>query len=432
MDWNPLINNLRGEQIVPVIGYDLSLVKDEKDKLVPLNRYIARKLTGQLKIRYEGQTVGELALKHRSANIPLSVKTIYNEIDEERFYTEPLEKLAQIGDFKFYISTTLDDRLAEALREVRSPGQLKVIDYSLGQMSDDSTYSDEEEEAPVTVFNLLGSFENVTASAINDEEMLEYIFTLSGKQSRHQLAQYFLRRVKDKSLLFIGCDFEDWFMRFIIRILTNRRYEDQKLNDYLVPGEVNYCPELHQFLKPFGTNIFLLDKSVKRNVQMFVDQLHERWMEWEKNRPKRYDGRVFLSYNNPDREKVEKVKKLLVAKGIQSVWLDVDNLASGKHRELIEKEIWNCNVFIPMISDNALTNSESYMWAVEGKTIKDRLKVAKYNPAMSFNVIPIILDKTKRGDERIPQFIRDFSMWELDKKKDRIIEEIVKGLTPLS
>lgn len=431
VNWESFIGNLTTGDIIPVIGEDLSLVKNKNDELITLNRYIAEELTQRLSIPYMGQRICQLATDYPNANIMLATNAIYNNIDEDRFYMGPMEKLAAITDFKFYISTTLDDRLEKALRKSRNlkNNEMKIIDYSLQQSSDIQV--DIGDNIPVTVFNLLGSLRNIMESAFTEEEILEHFFSLSNKQNRHPLADYFIKRVKNKTLLFIGCDFPDWFMRFIIRILTNQRYKLRIFSDYIVSDENDKYPDLNKFLAQFNKNIITKEMAQGRNVMAFIDELYRRWSDSSQNHPVQYEGSVFLSYNHPDMEKAKTLKQLLKAKGIRNAWFDIDDLHAGEHQALIDEEIKKCKVFIPLISNNSLTNNQSYMWKFECPGIEGRLNADKYYGKMSFQIIPIVLDNTARNDERIPKFMRDFTIWDLDKNKDKIIEEITKVLTPL-
>jgi hypothetical protein len=432
MNWDSFIDNLTAGQIIPIIGNDLSLVKDKDDKPVPLYDYIAGELAKKLDADYTGQSINQLATAYPHANVMLTTHSIYSKIDEDRFYTDPLEKLAEITDFKFFISTSLDDRLEKALRKARNlkKNEMKIIDYSLQQFSD--TPTDEEEEPPVTVFNLLGSLTNITESAFTEEEILEHFFSLTSQQNRHPLADYFMRQVKNKILLFIGFDFPDWFMRFIIRILTNQRYKFRIFSDYFVCEECHKSPELNQFLKQFNKNIISIEGTGgKRTAPAFIDELHDKWSEALENRPIQYEDSVFISYNHRDQEGVKTLKKLLRARGIRNVWFDIEDLDAGEHKVLIEEEIKKCKVFIPIVSDNSLTHNQSYTWKVEWAGIEARLMADKYYGKMSFQIVPIILDKTPRDDARIPQFMRAFSIWDLEENKERILEEITKQLTPL-
>lgn len=433
MKWESFMDNLTAGQIVPIIGNDLSLLKDDKDERIPLREFIARELTHRLEVPYTGQTISQLVFAYPNENIILTTNAIYNKLEPGRFYLDPLEKLAEITAFKFFVSTSQDDLLEKALRKARNlkRNELRVINYSLQQVTESSTYSDEKEDFPVTVFNILGSFGNVTNSAFNDEEVLEHFFSLAVKHNLHPLADYFMQQIENKILLFIGCDFPDWFMRFVIRIMTNQRYKFRIFSDYIVNDEYAKNVELTTFLKQFNKNIITIEENKAGNTRLFIDELYEKWTEFQEHRPIQYEGTVFLSYNHPDQEKVKTLKKLLRAKGIRNVWFDIEDLDAGEHKKLIASEIKKCKVFIPLISNNSLTNNQSYTWKVEWAGIEARLMADKYYDNISFQIIPIILDDTARDDKRIPSFMRDFSIWNLDQDTERLLEEISKTLTPL-
>lgn len=340
-------------------------------------------------------------------------------------------KLAEITHFRFFISTTLDGLLVKALCKARKlkKNQVKEINYSLQKLSYTPT---EKEEAPqVTVFNLFGSFGNILKPAFDEEEMLEHIFTLSRNDEDHPLASYFMECVQNKILLFIGCDFPDWFMRFIIRIVTNERYRNRTLCDYIVWSEIDKCPKLNTFLKQFNKNIFTPGKCREGNLSLFIDELHNKWTGVLDKQPIKYQGTVFLSYNNPDREIARTLKKRLRAKGVRNVWFDIDDLDIGKHREKIEDEIIKCDIFIPLISNNSLTNENSYTRTVEWACIEGRLSADKIYKRSTFKLVPIIIDDTDRSDKRIPGYMRKFAMWNLRQDLERIIEVITGALTPI-
>jgi hypothetical protein len=412
------------------------MVLDDNEDPVPLYEFIAREVCKKRDIEYEGQTIGELALAYPNDNIPATCNSIYNKIDADKFFMEPLQKLAEIGDFKFFISTTLDDMLVKALRKSRNlkKKEMNILNYSLQQFSDmdfDDDDDDDEKEPKTTVFKILGNFDNVTESAFNEEEMLEHFLSITSKFNRHPMADYFIKQVKNKILLFIGCDFPDWFMRFIIRILTNQRYKYRNFNDYIVPHIDESKKNLTQFLNQFNKNVVVLDSPKEGNVRGFVNQMHEKYLEAMETRPIQYEGTVFLSYNHRDVEAVEKFKKLLRAKGIRNTWFDLDDLPSGEHRSSIEEEIRQCSVFVPIISENSLGHPESYTWQVEWKAIEMRMTADKFYGKMSFQMIPCIADQTERGDKRIPDYMQAFAVWELEEHKERVAEEIIKHLTPL-
>jgi len=440
MNWESFLDNIAAGKIIPVIGDNLGLVKDENGIPTLLYHYIARELTRKLNIPYTGQSISELDLSHPNDNIPTTIHTIYSNIDKDRFFTKPLEQLADITDFKFYVSTTIDDLLVNALRKERNLGadDLDVIDYSLQQQSDTPTTEEtKEDKNRVTVFNLLGSLGELTECAVNEEEMMEHFISITCKQKRHAQVDYFLRQVKNKIFLFIGCDYPDWFMRFVIRILTNERFRHRNLSDYIVNDDCNKCPELNRFLTYFKKNIIVIKENETGNTQAFIDEFHERWTENVKGIPPRFEGTVFLSYYNKDREKVKYFKGMLRARGIQNVWFDIDDLQAGEHRKLIETEIKKCKVFIPLISTQALDHTGGYMWQVEWAAIEKRLEIDRNNIQFyggdkpSFQLIPCILDNSAQNDERIPAFMKSFTIWNLNQDQGKVIAEIEKYLAPL-
>jgi len=436
MKWEPLIENLTAGKIIPVIGNDLIRVKDKNGTLIPLYRHITRELTRTLKIQYTGQSIAELALAYPNENVIQTAESIFKKMSAESFNLELLEKLTRIRDFNFFISTTHDGLLAKALRTSRNlePHKVEVIDYSLQNKPKPAHKKGNEPQ--VTVFNVLGSFENVDEAACDDEKMLEHFFSLSNKNHPNRnLADYFMKQmeqIKGKILLFIGCDFPDWFMRFIIRIITNNRYSDLRSSDYIVWDKVDKATDVYKFLTRYKKNIYTPEDCTQGNVQRFIDELYERWIEAYENFPIRYEGTVFLSYNIPDLELARQLKKLLLAEGIRSVWFDKDDLGAGKHKDLIKEEITKCKVFIPLLSNHSLSAADnSYVKEVEWASIEGRIKYNEQNEGRSFQLIPIVVDNTDRKDNRIPKFMRDFTMWDFQKNREHIIEGVRKELTPL-
>ena len=121
IQWESLMDSIIDGDVVPVIGNDLSLLKGKDDKPTPLYEYIASQVVQEHKVPYNNQSIHELALTNQEIKIPnihTKIRTLYKKIKRENnFYTEPLEKLARITDFKFYISTSIDDILEETIKE---------------------------------------------------------------------------------------------------------------------------------------------------------------------------------------------------------------------------------------------------------------------------------------------------------------------------
>jgi hypothetical protein len=426
MNWQRFINKLSDGDIIPVIGSDLSLLKGEDGTPVYLYDYLIKRLIEREEIPYTNQGIGEIVLAHKE--IGPSIKAIYRQIDGEKFYTRPLEKLAGITDFKFFVSTTVDDLLEKAIRNVRrySDSQLNVIDYSLQAKSPAAN------ESEVTVFNLLGNLDDLMHSALDEEEVLEYFFSIAWREfENHPQANYFLEHVRGKIFLFIGCDFPDWLMRFVIRILSNRRIKDKTFKDYIV---CNVCEtnagrrKLRDFLDRCEKDFIIIDDGGPNNVEAFVDVLYSKWKERKKGEKcTRCEGIIFLSYYHRDESEAADLKNKLEEQGVE-VWFDKEDLHAGEHKKRIWDAIDKCKIFIPVISGKCLEATESYARQYEWPTAKMIFEYKK-NSGREFNILPCFIGDVDRKDNRIPGFMRDFTIFDL-KEKDKILDEVKRLLKP--
>jgi hypothetical protein len=425
MNWKLFIYNLTAGNVIPVIGNNLSLLKGENGTPVPLYDFIAGRLMEiEDDIPYTRQSIGEIVLAH--PEIAPTIKSIYKQISEESFYTGPLEKLAEITDFNFFISTTVDDLLVKAIRKVRhyDDSEINVINYSLQGKSPTNV------EPKVTVFNLLGTLDDLKHSAIDEEEMLEYFFSIAWREcDNHPQAEYFIRHVRDKTLLFIGCDFPDWLMRFVIRILSNRRIKDETFKDHIVISTKKESGKLKNFLAQCEKDVVIINEEQANNAEIFIHLLYNKWRDKKKeDKCTQYEGTVFLSYYHKDEKDAEALKNALETERI-NVWFDKEDLRAGEHEDRIWEAIDKCKIFIPVISGKCLDAAESY--AREYEWAKANLIYNyKKKSDQPLAVIPCSIGEVDRKDERIPGFMRDSTIFDLKTGQDRIVDEVKNLLKP--
>jgi hypothetical protein len=154
-----------------------------------------------------------------------------------------------------------------------------------------------------------------------------------------------------------------------------------------------------------------------------VNKLYLEWVKVNANKvPFKYDGTVFISYNNQDLQKAREIRNKIRAEGID-VWFDEENLGSGQHRPYIESEIKKCKVFLPIISNTVLDKPDSYSQEVEWRTAKQRFEFDKFMEKESFAILPIFIDGTQRNDIRLPEFMRSFANFQFD-QLEFVIEQI--------
>jgi len=429
MQWENLMDRLKSGEIVPVIGNDLILVKKNNKDFISLYEYFARETAKYYEIPNPSLSIHELTLNHqgfKNENIHLKIKEIYDKLkSEKKIFIEPLIKLAEITDFKYYISTSIDDLLEDAIRNERqiAEGELNVIDYSLVKKAN------KHEQHNVTIFRLMGSLNNLADFAIDEEKMLEHVYSISSREYHdHPQVNELIDRIKDKIFLFIGCDFPDWFMRFLMRILTNRRLNNMVIKDYVINKSSKNPEKLVNFLTHCGKDCVVIEESDINDATTFVDQLYSQWKASARmSRKNQIKGTVFLSYYHENQQYAEYLKEKLAAEGIQ-VWFDKNNLGPGKHKDIIEKAIMKeCGVFVPLISAEILDKPNCYAREVEWKAAEYRFNVDKYR-GVPFIIIPCVIGDYDFSKNRIPDFFKELTAYNLRKEEKRLIDVIKDNL----
>lgn len=112
---------------------------------------------------------------------------------------------------------------------------------------------------------------------------------------------------------------------------------------------------------------------------------------------------IFLSYAKQDAEAAERICTALRAAGIE-VWFDQSELRGGDPWDAaIRRQIKTCALIIPIISANTQGRAEGY-FRLEWKLAIDRSHLmAQDRPFL----IPVVIDDTQEGDERVPDKFRD-------------------------
>lgn len=424
IEWNELLSELSAGRVVPVIGNDLSLIKDD-DSVITLNRFILRKLRERYLRITTQENLSELILYE--PEIKQAIREIYDSLSEDQIELSLLIELSKVPEFSFFISVTIDDLLIKALCKERKleKSQIRVINYSIAQSPSQISWG---EQPRITVFKLLGSLAQ-GYPAMNEEEMLEYFFSLAVNQ-QDEIIETFFNLVEDKRLLFIGCDFSDWFMRFIIRIISNKRYRDHQIKHFVVWDGRSLDQKLYSFLEYFQEYLYPPIEDHYKGVRTFIEKLHEK-KKLDENVPLKYIGLVFISYYNKDKDIAKQLKAFLRKKGID-IWFDEDHFHSGKVTDVIISKIRECNVFIALLSNNILSEPACYAVKTEWPAMRERLNYDRQQTQKNtFLPFPIIADNTDFKDQRIPEYIRDYHMECFPTGQNLILQEILKYLVPV-
>jgi len=374
-----LITIVAQGRVIPVIGPELVTI--ERDGvMVPIDRYLAPQLAERLRLPVSqlppDATLSDVFALHAqrggaTAMVPFELQKLLR--DRPLPTPEPLKKLAQIRQFRMFVSLTFDNLLAKAIREVRPEDSTQLLElaYSPKRPPEEVDLpagwklarDDRDPEPPPLVFHLFGRGSTQRDFVLTEEDTLEWISTL---QSESRRPVRLFDQLRDNNVLFVGCRFPDWLARFALRttkgkLLSERREVMEFVADEYAAQDRN----LTLFLDHFSAST----KVFPGRAVEFVDKLVERWQQEHGDtssaeprslapsggRP----GSVFISYSTTDREEAEKLLSGL-SKAVD-VWMDVERLDSGVDWDAtIQRNIAECSVFVPVLSKRAAARDTGY------------------------------------------------------------------------
>jgi hypothetical protein len=323
-DWESLLFAIDDARVVPIIGRDLILLPAARGAApVPYYHYLALRLAEKLKVDPPLEpTIEEVALRHRRQGRPsespyAALRSIVEEPSPfDHALPGALKKLARIEPLWLFVSTTFDDLMARVLREERRGATVEEIDNLLrGTPADLKT--DKPGDGKAVVYRLLGRPGRPGDFALFDHERLELVLNLPELLESGGLKN--LGAVlHDAMLLFLGCGFPDWLMRFFIRALRGRARSG-------VESQANVA-ETHA-LENTSLVLFLLNQEVgvyPGDALTFLDELDVRWDAFRKKGggssvvvPAGSGTDVVLSCHDDDRPRIDEIASALRRWGVR-------------------------------------------------------------------------------------------------------------------
>lgn len=420
--WEDLLMYIREQRVVPIIGPELLIVRDETGAEVPLYRLVARKLAEELKVEPSSATDDR-------AIYDVAARYLLGRSDRKRLYTcmnkvldgmridipEPIRKLSEISGFRLFLTVTCDDLLAQALKQTREGAAVLQLAYAPNARNAVSELPAGIDLATRTVvYHLLGRKSASPEFVITEEDLLEFLYAMQDTTRRP--ANLF-DELNKHHLLLIGTGFPDWLARFVIRIAKGKRlWEERDCKEFLVDRTITSEPDLVLFLKSFSreTEVFMQGGAVE-----FINTLHRRYLESEggpapvgtsgPDELQMDKGAVFISYASQDRPFAEGIAKALAAQNV-SVWFDRNELQGGDDYDLkIRRNVFNCSLFLPLISSTTVNRLEGYFrkewtWASQ--------RAEQIADGVPF-IVPTALDGTPENESAkvplrflVPQWMR--------------------------
>jgi hypothetical protein len=220
-----------------VLGPQLSSIT-ENGRNIPLRHRLARELAEEL-AKTPGMAIpdpDDLALvastyqKHFNG----SRLTLEHKVGSfYRRYNDPGDVLRSIAHlpFRIILSTAQDNLLQSAFKK---EGKLwQEGHYRMGETQADNY--DESSSLPY-IYQLFGKVldKDVDRLVLTQQDQLRYIDSMQGVGRETRLPPALLRAMQDcKGFLFLGFDFEDWYLRVLLHILHFSRDEQAVFGQHL-------------------------------------------------------------------------------------------------------------------------------------------------------------------------------------------------------
>ena len=423
--WNRLLQKIRESNVVPILGPRLLV---GADGLTSLQGQIARRLLEDCGKSADAPltTFREL---HEAVSLVGSIiqgQELYDRVNDaicsvihsrppapQPPIPAPIRQLAQIADFRLYVTLTPDDFLVESLKRRCAVNEI-IHAPNLATSDGKDLPSDWKTRAGVVqVLYLFGKACTLPNFVIHDEDVLEYAHNVIAHGS--QVPKAFLGELQQRNLLLIGCNFPDWLTRFFLRAFAQTPLSKKDRRAWLIEP---LQPEesLTVFLRSYSkeTEVLSQDSPVE-----FVRELHRRWMEAAgggadagppeaEQQPPR--AMFFISYSRKsDISKAESIYKALLNLKVSEaeVWFDRQAIDPGEdYQRKILEGIQGCRYFLPVLSKTINQREEGFVFR-EWQAACNRL-----NDMNREFVLPVIVD----GDYD-PEIYRPKQVWEWRQRK---------------
>ena len=401
-DWDELLDFITDRQLTPILGKEMYKFKQD-DLLMPVDEYLSRQILGLNNVTDQAaltltQAVNYLVneKKVKTMDIIRKLKLMIKEIN---FEFPLLSQFLSITDINYYINTAVYNNVLENNLTAIRKQTATSINFSINEPFSDADDLDKL-QVPF-VFNVFGSLLNTVDPALSEEDMLEYTGYFKEKIKN---ATNIINALKNKNLLFLGCAFPDWMVRFILRLLSNEPMHDwgSKRTIIVVNDMSDARKKQYEFLKNYDVVTY------DGNTKDFVEELSSRWKQ--KNPSSVKNKMIFLSYTVKDKDAVENLKKAI--EGINNVtcWYDNREIVPGDDfKTEIAKNIKSADLFIPLISANSLMHKDGYV-QLEWFTADNVNTFRKIDGNTGKYLMPVVIDDTNPYDNNVPKYFSELSI----------------------
>ena len=354
--WAELIDAVMRGEVIPVIGADFLVDKDD-DNVGNLHQQIIDIIASSYNVRSNPKSFSQLVYDKDFQYRTTTVNDIYMLIDE--IITQAMKgqqlspskfilRLLKLRKFPFVITTSFTPIVEMAMREAWPEKEVRVLQFwndpDLTKIVGKGDVQSELDMNHPTVYYMFGKYSDNNSYAVTDMDMIEFCkkWIAGGDNVPRVLTQV----IKERYLLILGNNYSDWLFRFIWHSIRSTT-ETMRLS-MMVHNTIE--PSLHMFLDHLQT-------FVEKNPEYVLSEIERRVME-NVRRQKGEDAEqlfetdVFLSYSRRDKKIVDKIYRALSSAGVR-VWYDENYIPGGENwKKSFLKGVHNTRLFIPVLTKN--------------------------------------------------------------------------------
>jgi len=401
-DWNELLDFITDRQLTPILGKEIYKFM-ENDVLIPVDDYLSKQILSLNNVRDQPELSLTQAANYlvtekgiKTMDIIRKLKSLIRDIN---FEFPLLTEFLNITDLNYYINTTVYNNILEKNIADTRKTIATSINFSINEPFSDS--DDLERLKAPFVFNVFGSLLNTCDPALSEEDMLEYTGHF---KERIKNAANIINALKNKNLLFLGCSFPDWMVRFTLRLLSSEPMHEwgYKRTVMIINDNTDLKKRHYEFLKNYEVVTY------DGNTSDFIKQLSTEWKQ--RNPSSEKNKMVFLSYTVKDKEAVENMKRAIESINNVTCWYDNREIVPGDDfKTEIAKNIKSADLFIPLISSNSLLHKDGYV-QLEWFTADNVNTFRKIDGYTGKYLMPVVIDDTNPYDNSVPKYFSELSI----------------------
>jgi hypothetical protein len=371
--WDKLITQIMEGNVIPVIGADMLLDKED------LHAAVLNKISKSLGVHKPMSSFDEL-IRNKDFRFAGSDKerdpdVIYTYVSQlfSKLILPPskrLERLLATRKFPFVITTSYTPIVEQAMKNLYGSDNVQVKKFS-NNPSKNNDISSEDLKTP-TVYYMFGKYGSGSHQfALTDLDMLSFVSSWFSDPPKG-----WCNALKNKYLLILGDVHNNWLFRFILYAM--RKSGDTRVINTetgLGPGVYAHdCAALDESLLGFLERIHVDRMQCTSDV---IDKILVRLEQREEEDKRKFDLPdknldVFISYSRSDAEIAQKLYEKLTEQG-KRVWYDkYDISAGGEFMDEIHGAIRTAKFFVPILTSNIIKERNDphvyrteWQWAID-------------------------------------------------------------------